>query len=324
VIARRALIAVLLAVATPTAVPAAEPAPLTQARAVKLVAREVDLAQRGRMAEAERAVTRRLAATRSGRERADLTEAFAIGLYAAAPAFDHPMTARAQAWFERAVDAYTEALQRDDPEIATALVRRAEVERAVHAEAPADWIDGAYRQAYRIRSARLGPESLVTLSTLIPMAELMVLPSRARGDGTAVEAAASMLRQAIEGAGQSDAPAAARLRIDAFDAMQRLQLLYGAASATPNPRISGATIQPCRDRIRADALVFTGNQDALEMLATRFLRAKLDLAPCGSALVFELAPGVDPAPVLGLLTDIASGKIRGLYMGLAESPTSAR
>lgn len=314
--ARLATTAFLAAALAGSSVPALA---LTQSGAIKLVSREVDLAKRGRMAEAERSLSRRMTATRDGQARADLIEAFAIGLYAAAPTLDHAMSVRAGDYFERAVSAYVQALGDDDPEVATALVRRAELERLVHAQEPQAWADSAYQRAYRIRRARLGPTAPTTLSTLIPMAELMVLPSRAKGDGTSVEAAASLLRQVIEGTGQSRDPGAIRLRSDAFEAMQRLQLLYGAAPGTPHPRISDATIQPCRDRIADDALVFVGNADSLEMLATRFRRAQLDLVPCGSALVFELAPGVDPGPVLGLLTDIASGKIRGVHMGLAEA-----
>ncbi|ATE65020.1 hypothetical protein [Rhizorhabdus dicambivorans] len=302
-------------VACPPA-PAATPEPLTQARAVRMVAREVDLARRGRMTDAEQALARRIAATRDGRARADLIEAFAIGLFAAAPTLEHAMTARAIDHFGRAIEAYRQALGRDDPEVATAMVRRAEVERLAHPDDPQRWADDAYQQAYRIRSARLGPTALTTLSTLIPMAELMVLPSRSRGDGATVEAAASLLRQVIEGASRSNDPGADRLRTAAFDGMQRLQAVYGGI-AGPAQR-TAASIQPCRERIGDDALVFSGQAEALEMLARRFRNVRLRLEPCGSALVFELSPGIDPGPVLDLLTDIAAGKIRGVHMGLAE------
>lgn len=317
---RKPLLAVLTVAALwGSAVPAA---PLTHAAAIRMVAREVDLARRGRMAEAEHALARRIGASRDARGRADLLEAFAIGLYAAAPSLDHAMTAKALDYFGRAPEAYRQALSRDDPEVATALVRRAEVERIVHPDDPQRWADDAYQQAFRIRSARLGPAALTTLSTLIPMAELMVLPSRARGDGTAVEAAASLLRQVIEGATRSAEQGAERLRIDAFDVMQRLQAVYGGI---PGPSQRTATsIQPCRDRIGADALVFSGRADALESLERRFRQARLSLQPCGSALVFELAPGVDPSPVLDLLTDIAAGKVRGVYMGLSEDQPRQR
>lgn len=280
--------------------------------------REIAMIRKGRLDEAERLLSRDMAAERSPRVRADLLAAFATQLFLNAPKLDDPTSALVLDYLERAVDAYRLVLGAGDPEVATALIRRAEVERLLHPDDPALWTDSAYQQAYRIRFERLGATSPVTLGTLIPMAELAALPSRTQGDPAKIEAAAAMLRQAAEGTAASQDDAARAVHAEALETLQRFEAAYGAGrSDGPRPQImtAGAARQ-CVGVNLDDAILFSGEPAQFAMLRDRFARAGLALLPCGSMLAFPLGPGIDPTPVLDLLTDISAGRIKGLYMGL--------
>jgi len=285
-----------------------------------LLAREIALIRKGRLAEAERSFSRKLAAQGTPRERAELMGAFAMHLFQQTPTLDDPTSAKVLDYLERSVDGYRLVLGADHPEVATALIRRAEVERLLHPENPAPWTDLAYQQAYRIRSQRLGLSSLVTLSTLIPMAELKALPSRAKGNPAEIEVAADLLRQVIEGAAAvKDSEAqAGPLRSDATEALKRLDVAYGGGEpGARRPRIIAAPL-PCAAAGLSDAIIFSGAPGPLQSLRESFRKARLEIEPCGPAMVFRLGPGVDPSPVLDLLTDISAGRMKGVRMGLGD------
>lgn len=320
------LLAILLdpaiSVAAPT--PSAKAAETTDApvdtSAETLLAREIELIRKGRLAEAERSLSRKMVAQRSPRERADLIGAFATQLFLNAPKLDDPTSAKILDYLDRAIDAYRVVLGIDHPDVATALTRRAEVERLLHPADPAPWADAAYQQAYRIRFKHFGGSSLVTLSTLIPMAELKALPSRANGNPAEIEAAAGLLRRVIEEAALSRDEGADALRAEALEALKRLDGAYGDGQpGAPRPQVmtAGAT-QQCATLDLRDAILFSGEPGPLQLLRDRFAKAKLALRPCGSMLVFPLSPGVDPTPVLDLLTDISTGRMKGVRMGLGD------
>lgn len=283
--------------------------------------REIAMIRKGRLKEAERLLSRSLAAERAPRARADLIAAFASQLLMNAPELDEPTSAVLLDYLDRAVNAYRLVLGGSDPEVATALIRRAEVERLIHPDDPASWADLAYQQAYNIRFQRFGAVSPVTLGTLIPMAELAALPSRTQGDPVKIEAAAALLRQAADGAARSQDDRARAVRADALDTLQRFDAVYGAGQSDgPRPQImtAGAASQ-CAGVDLNNAIIFSGEPTPLDMLRARFLKARLALLPCGSMLAFPLGPGIDPTPVLDLLTDISAGRIKGLYMGLRDA-----
>lgn len=285
-----------------------------------LLTREIEMIRKGRLAEAERAFARKLTAQRTPRARADLMGAFAIQLFQQAPALDDATSARVLDYLERSVDGYRLVLGTDHPEVATALIRRAEVERMLHPDDPALWTDLAYQQAYRIRLQRFGGSSLATLSALIPMAELKALPSRSKNDPAEIEAAAGLLRQVIEGTALSQDSEAEALRSDALAALKRLDSVYGAGGpGAQRPQIMGnGAAQQCADTDLSDAIIFSGEAAALQTLRDRFRKARLNLKPCWSMMVFNLGPGVDPSPVLDLLTDISAGRMKGVRMGLGS------
>lgn len=289
-------------------------------RSDPLLAREIAMIRKGRLAEAERSFSRKLAAQRSPRARADLTGDFAVELFLNAPELDDATSTKVLGYLELAVDAYRLVLGVDSPETATALIRRAEVERLLHPADPAPWADMAYEQAYRIRFQRFGGSSPITLSTLIPMAELKALPSRAKGDPAEIEAAAALLRQVVETAATSMDGEAAKLRAEAQQALERLDAAYGdgrPGERRPEIMTAGAARQ-CGVADLHEAIIFSGEPAALQTLRDRFQKANLSLASCGSMLVFPIGPGVDPTPVVDLLTDISAGRMKGVRMGLGE------
>ncbi|KQX18496.1 hypothetical protein ASD39_19785 [Sphingomonas sp. Root50] len=302
----------------------AAPAPPTggadPSRGEALLAKEIEMIRRGRRAEAERSFSRKLAAQRSPRARADLIGSFAVQLFLNAPELDDATSAEVLDHLERAVDAYRLVLGVDAPEVATALVRRAEVERLLHPADPAPWTDMAYEQAYRIRFQRFGGSSPITLSTLIPMAGLRALPSRTKGDPAEIEAAAALLRQVVESAGASTEDEDHQLRAEAQEALERLDAAYGEGQpGGRRPQIMTAGIaQQCAATDLHDAIIFSGEPAALQTLRDRFQKAKLSLMPCGSMLVFPIGGGVDPTPVLDLLTEISAGRMKGVRMGLGD------
>lgn len=285
-----------------------------------LLTREIDLIRKGRLAEAERSLSRKMVAQRSPRDRADLIGAFATQLFLNAPRLDDPTSAKILDYLDRAIDAYRVVLGIDHPDVATALTRRAEVERLLHPADPAPWTDSTYQQAYRIRFKHFGGSSLVTLSTLIPMAELKALPSRANGNPAEIEAAAGLLRRVIEEAALSREDGADALRAEALEALKRLDGAYGdGRPGAPRPQVMTAgAAQQCATLDLRDAILFSGQPGPLQLLRDRFAKAKLPLRPCGSMLVFPLGPGVDPTPVLDLLTDISTGRMKGVRMGLGD------
>ncbi|WP_347271206.1 hypothetical protein [Rhizorhabdus histidinilytica] len=321
--------AAALCLASPFASAAEEAPTVTDAPfdAASRLDREIAMIRKGRLDEAERLLSRDMAAERSPRVRADLLAAFATQLFLNAPKLDDPTSALVLDYLDRVVNAYRLVLGAGDPEVATALIRRAEVERLLHPDDPAPWTDSAYQQAYRIRFERLGATSPVTLGTLIPMAELAALPSRSQGDPAKIEAAAAMLRQAVEGTAAVQDDSARVVHAEALATLQRLEAVYGAGRPDgPRPQImtAGAARQ-CAGVDLNDAIIFSGEPAPLDLLRDRFGKAGLILLPCGSMLAFPLGPGVDPTPVLDLLTDISAGRIKGLYMGLrnpSETPAS--
>jgi len=312
----------LLPLAGPLLMAAAAPEAregMTADRAATLLVGESELIRKGRIKEAERSLSRKMAAERRPQDRADMIEAFGIRLFTDSPLLDETTAALALDYLERAVDAYRLVLGVDHPEVASAMVRRAEVERLLHPADPAPWVDLAYEQAYRIRYRRLGPASPLTLSTLIPMAELKAL--RSKGDPAAIEAAAALLHQAADGAGPAGGAEAEAVRSDALAQLRRLDESYGAGQpGGPRPQIltGGGTIR-CGAGDLNDALVFSGEATALDKLRAQFRQAGLDLKPCGPMLFLELGGDVDPSPVIDLLTDISAGRIAGVRMGLSES-----
>ncbi|MES2495353.1 MAG: hypothetical protein V4618_04530 [Pseudomonadota bacterium] len=301
---------------------ASEKETAASARTEALLARELAMIRQGRLTEAERSFARKLASQRTPRDRAALMGCFAIHLFQLAPTLDDATSAKVLDYLERSVDGYRLVLGADHPEVATALIRRAEVERLLHPENPAPWTDLAYQQAYRIRSLRLGGTSLVTLSTLIPIAELKALPSRAKGDPAEIEAAADLLRQVIKSAAAGQDSQATSLHSDAVEALKRLDVTYGGGQpGARRPRIIAAPPQ-CATAGLSDAIVFSGEPGPLQSLRDSFRKARLDLEPCGSTMVFRLGPGVDPSPVLDLLTDISAGRMKGVRMGLGDESQS--
>jgi hypothetical protein len=316
------LAGLLLAAAAP---PPPDTAGMTGDRAAALLAQETALIAKGRLRDAQRTLARRVAAERSPRKRAELTEAFGMQIFAASPKLDDDSAALALDYLGRGVDAYRLVLGADHPEVATALVRRAEVERLLHPDDPAPWTDLAYDQAYRIRSRQVGDGSLLTLSTLIPMAEMKVL--RAKGDTGEIEAAAGWLNQVVDGTASANGVEgdAAALHEQALARLRQLQRLYAVdAAGTRRPQIIAASgVTRCATADLDDTLIFSGEAAALEKLRGQFRRAKLDPRPCGSMLLLRLGPGVDPSPVVDLLTDISAGRIPGVRMGLSAGGATA-
>ena len=299
--------------------------PLSNESMAALMTREVSLFRRGRTAEAERTLPRRMAAEREGVKRADLLEAFGVQLFKTAPKLDATTSAKVLDYLGRAVDAYRLTLGKDDPEVAMALVRRAEVERLIHPEEPASWVDPAYQQAYQIRFAKLGHTAIETLSTMIPMAQMQALPSRAKGDPAAVESALSLLRQVQEEAARSTDPRAAQLRDDAVAAMQALDGVYGSATPTngaASPQVRGA-LASALCPTSGDAIIFSGQDNGLKMVRDSFRKANLRLVECRGMLIFQLGKGIDPSPVINLISEISAGRVPGVRLGLSEKDSSS-
>jgi len=307
--------AALFLVAANAATPETEE--MSPARARALLPQETAMIAKGRLRDAERSLSRKISAARKPKDRADLTEAFGIQLFAAAPKLDDASSAMVLAYLERAVDAYRLVLGTEHPEVATALVRRAEVERLIHPADPAPWVDLAYEQAFRIRSDRLGATSTTTLSTLIPMAEMKVL--RAQGSVEDIEAAAAMLNQVADATAQQSDNDSAALHKEALERLRGLQALYAAAPAGERrPQIIAQSgLSRCTAAALTDMLIFSGKPAALEKLRGQFRKAGLDPQPCGAMLTLGLGPGVDPSPVLDLLTDISAGRVPGVRIGLS-------
>ena len=319
VVGRLALLFVLISAGW--AASAEPPARLDAARMAALVTDQIALVRKGRLKEAQRSLDRKIAAQKTPLDRADLLEAFGVELFATAASLGQPAaTDAARDYLARAVLAYRLLLGNDHPELATALVRKAEVERWVRPQAPDLSTDVAYETAYRIRATKLGTTAVTTLSTLIPMAQLKALPSRANGDPEKIEAAAGLLRQVLDGTRGSTDPAALALNADATQALQALAAEHGAA------RISGRRLdilipevaEACGAVSPDDVMVFSGEASALRVIRDTFAKARLTLRPCGALLLFPFIPGADPSPVLDLLSDISAGRMPGVRMNLIE------
>lgn len=287
------------------------------------MSREASLFRKGRISEAERTLRRRMAAEREPVKRVDLLEAFGVQLFNDAPKLDAATTAKILDYLERAVDGYRLTLGKDDPEVATALVRRAEVERLIHPDDPAAWADLAYRQAYQIRFAKLGSTAIETLSTMIPMAQMQALPSRAKGDPAAVESAVSLLRQVQEEASRLTDPRAEQLREDAIAAMRTLDGVYASAPPAPGRRQVMGALAAATCPTSGDTIIFSGQDSALAIVRADFRKAKLRLTECRGMLFFQLGPGIDPSPVLGLISEISAGRMPGVRLGLSEKDGSS-
>lgn len=294
-------------------------------RMAALVRDPIALARKGRLKEAQRVFDRRLALQKTPIARADLIEAFGVELYGAADPNQRAMIEASLDYLTRGADAYRLIFGNDHPELATALVRKAEVERVLRPDNPHPSADIAYESAYRIRLAKLGPTALPTLSTLIPMAQLRALPSRADGDLDKIESAAALLRQVVGATAGSASPEAMILHADAMQALQALDAAYGAGQPSGRrPQILLPNIsQACGAGGPDDIMVFSGDADALRIVRERFSRARLITRPCGAALLFPLGPGVDPSPVLDLLSMISAGRMKGVRVNLVEGDKGA-
>ena len=316
---RSALLFILLS--TGWAASAEQPARLDAARMETLVKDQIALVRKGRLKEAQRSLDRKIATQKIPLDRADLLEAFGVELFGATASRDERAAIDAALdYLERAVLAYRLLLGNDHPDLATALVRKAELERWVRPQSPDLSTDVAYETAYRIRATKLGVRAITTLSTLIPMAELKALPSRANGDPAKIEAAAGLLHQVLDGTAGSTDPAAQALNTDARRALQALDAEHGAG------RISGRRLEiftpevaeACGAVSPDDVMVFSGEASALRVIRDRFAKARLTLRPCGALLLFPFTPGVDPSPVLDLLSEISAGRMPGVRMNLIE------
>jgi hypothetical protein len=82
--------------------------------------------------------------------------------------------------------------------------------------------------------------------------------------------------------------------------------------------MTAGAAEQCATTDLHDAIIFSGEPTALQTVRNRFRKAKLSLEPCGSMLVFPIGPGVDPTPVLDLLTEISAGRMKGVRMGLGD------
>ncbi|KKC24503.1 hypothetical protein [Sphingomonas sp. SRS2] len=305
--------------------PAEERPRLDGARMKLLVKDQIALARKGRLKEAQRSLDRKLAAQKAPLARADLIEAFGVELYGATASVEQRAAIEASLdYLSRGVDAYRLLLGNDHVEVATALVRRAELERLLRPENPRLSTDVDYQTAYRIRIAKLGANAPITLSTLIPMAQLMALPSRANGDPDKIEGAAALLRQVIDGTAGSDDPQMRALHAEAAATLQELDTAYGAA--LPSGRRLQLLIpnaaRACGAASADDVMVFSGDSDGLRVIRQRFAKARLSLRPCGDLLLFTLSPGTDPSPVLDLLGDISAGRMKGVRMNLIEGSSA--
>lgn len=317
-----ALILFLLS-AGAAATASADQAPrLDAARMEALVKEQIVLVRAGRLKDALRSLDRKIAMQKTPIERADLLEAFGAELYRTEASLDQRATIEtALDYLARAAMAYRLVLGNDHPELATALVRQAEMERLLRPQEPGLSADVAYETAYRIRATKLGPRSFVTLSTLIPMAQLKALPSRAKGNPDKIEDAATLLRQVLEAtAGSSDLQARA-LHADALEALQALDNGSGGRSVAGHrfPSLSSDAVRACRTASPDDVMLFSGEAGALRLVRERFAKARLTLLPCGPLLLFPFTPGVDPSPVLDLLSDISAGRMKGVGMNLIEA-----
>lgn len=293
---------------------------LDAGRMAALVKDPIALARKGRLKEAQSAFERKLAQQKIPILRADIIETFGIELFTAADPNQRAMIETSLDYLRRGADAYRLILGNDHPELATALVRQAEVERVLRPDNPDPSADIAYQSAYRIRLAKLGATALPTLSTMIPLAKLQALPSRANGDPDKIESAAALLRQVVDATADSTDPEAAILHADATQALEALDAAYGAGQPSgrrlqilvPNiPRTCGAGGPE-------DIMVFSGDADALRIVRERFAKARLVTRACGAALLFPLGPGVDPSPVLDLLNMISAGRMKGVRVNLIE------
>ncbi|KRB85714.1 hypothetical protein ASE00_02750 [Sphingomonas sp. Root710] len=295
------------------------------AHMASLLSGPIALARKSRLKEAQRAFDRKLAAQKTPIARADLIEAFGVELYATADPGQRAMIETSLDYLVRGADAYRLILGSDHPELATALVRQAEVERQLRPDNPDPSADIAYESAYRIRLAKLGATALPTLSTLIPMAQLKALPSRADGDPDKIESAAALLRQVADATASSTDPEAMTLHTDAMQALQTLDAAYGAGQPSGRrPQILLPDIsQGCGASGPDDVMVFSGDADALRIVRDRFAKARLITRPCGAALLFPLGPGVDPFPVLDLLNSISAGRMKGVRVNLIEADKAA-
>jgi hypothetical protein len=326
-IAGSALILFLLSAGAAAAASADQAPRLDAARMEALVKEQIVLVRAGRFKDALRSLDRRIAMQKTPLERADLLEAFGAELYRAEASLDQRATIEtALDYLARAAMAYRLALGNDHPELATALVRQAEMERLLRPQEPGLSADVAYETAYRIRATKLGPRSFVTLSTLIPMAQLKALPSRAKGDSGKIEDAATLLRQVLEGTAGSSNPQARALHADALEALQALDSGSGGRSVAGrrSQSLPPAAAKTCDAAWPDDVMLFSGEAGALQLVREKFAKARLTLLPCGAMLLFLFAPGVDPSPVLDLLSDISAGRMKGVSMNLIEGEKTIR
>jgi hypothetical protein len=307
--------------AEPEAVDAEAPGPPAD-----IPSKEAALVRAGKVREAHRLYLRRTEKVRAIDSRAEAAQRFALYVFRESPALSEDIAALILDLLQEAVDGFRLSLGVDAPEVATALMQRAEVERLIRPDNPATWADVAYQQAYRIRYARLGPSAPETLAALMSLAEVQSLPSRVGDDPAAVESVADLLRQVILLTRNATGEEAAALGQDAEGALTRLEALYGGRMMQGrSPRIAAAKAgAACPAAALQDAIVLSGDRGALEGVRTRFRKAGLDLQPCGALLIFPLGPGTDPTPVLGILSDISAGRVTGVTIGLSGAPTDAQ
>ncbi len=303
----------LPAQSTPTAAPSSPP---------DVPPKEAALVRDGKIREAHSLYLRRTGKVRAINSRAEAAQRFALFVYRESPGLSDATGAVILDLLQEAIDGFRLALGVDAPEVATALMQRAEVERLMHPEDPAAWADIAYQQAYRIRYARFGPAAPETLAALLSLAEVQSKPSRVGDDPAAVEAAADLLRQIILLTRSSMADEAMTLHEDAQQALNRLERRYSDQTMRGRrPRIAAAQASAaCPAASLQDAIVLSGDGNALQTVRSRFRKAGLDLQPCGALLIFPLGPGTDPTPVLGILSDISAGRVPGVAIGLSGAP----
>lgn len=292
---------------------------------VDIPPKEAALVRTGKSGEAHRLYLRRTGKVRSIESRAEAAQRFALYVYSESPTLSDDIGGIILDLLQEAVDGFRLSLGVDAPEVATALMQRAEVERLMRPDDPAAWADIAYQQAYRIRYARLGPSAPETLAALMSLADVQSLPSRVGDDPSAVESAADLLRQIILLTKNATAEETAALGQDAERALARLETRYGGQTMRGrHPRIAAAQASAaCPAASLQDAIVLSGNESALAGVRTRFRKAGLDLQPCGALLIFPLGPGTDPTPVLGILSDISAGRVPGVTIGLSATPADA-
>ncbi|MGC6331329.1 hypothetical protein [Rhizorhabdus sp. FW153] len=287
--------------------------------------KEAALVRAGKVSEARRLYLRRTGKVRKIDARSEAAQRFALFVYRESPALSDETGAIILDLLQEAVDGFRLSLGVDAPEVATALMQRAEVERLLNAEDPAAWTDIAYQQAYRIRYARLGPSAPETLAALISLAEIQALPSRVGDDPASVESVADVLRQVMLLTRSASDEEALALRQDAERALARLESRYGGQTMRGRrPRIAAAQASAaCPAASLQDSIVLSGETAGLQGVRTRFRKAGLDLQPCGALLIFPLGPGTDPTPVLGILSDISAGRVPGVTIGLSGAPVEA-